>query len=75
MFKNMGMRSFFARVFIMSVAPLGLSAIIIFVWWAMYKIKYRRNFKERLPIMKINIVTSIVVTLFLLHPGIVELCI
>lgn len=71
----MGMRSFFARVFIMSVAPAGLVALIAFVWWAMYKIKYRKNYKERYPIMKINIITSIVVTLFLLHPGIVELCI
>ena len=74
-FTNIGMSSFFAKLLVMALSPIAFGVVIIAVWYIIYAIKYKKKLKEHKLQLEANIVTSMVVTLFLLHPSIVELAI
>ena len=81
----MGLRTFFVKLVFLAIvinifyefifqSPLFFSLVIYLVWVLLFKIRYKKNFKEHKEKLKSNYLCSLVITFFMLHPAILESC-
>ncbi len=74
-FKEAGLTSYFSKLVVMSLSPIVIIVTVIIVWVVIYLIKYRSTFNKHRSQLYINIITTLVVTLFIIHPSVVQLSI
>ncbi len=71
-FKNMGLRVFFTKLWFLSISPLAIIIILYIIWIIIFSIKYKGEMSKHKTLFKYNYVTSLVIMLFMVHPNIIQ---
>jgi predicted outer membrane repeat protein len=71
-FESWGLNSFFAKLLILAVSPFMISTGAIIIWFGYYLARYRSKFMEYKVNFLNNLVATIVISLFIIHPTIIQ---
>lgn len=71
-FSKVGFRVFFTKLMLYSLSPVGFLAICYAVWLIIYYAKWKGRIREHRIEFEEDLVTSMVVLLFMVHPNILQ---
>ena len=71
-FAEIGLRVFFTKLMLYAMSPIGFLAIAYVVWLVIFYAKYKSNMRAKKEEFLTNVITTMVVLLFMIHPNIIQ---